>query len=189
METNPMKNYLKLVLAGAALIGMALTSAAHAYHKSVVHDARGEMVCTERGDCVRTMWETDTDECTHVAHDAFAVFFDFGSAALNSKAQNEVSALANSLKAKGDALVGVRIVGFADRIGNASANEKLSKRRADAVRRFLVTKGVKNAKVLETRWFGNSVATASCSANMKKSALIKCLQPDRRVEIEIDYTK
>lgn len=182
-----MKNSLKLVLTGAALIGMALTSAAHADHKSVVHDARGDMVCTSRGDCVRTMWQASTDECEKITHEAFAVFFDFGSSAINCKAQREISALADKLKAKGDSLVGVRIVGFADRIGNPSANEKLSKRRADVVRRFLVAKGVKNAKVLETRWFGNSVTATTCPAKMGKAALIKCLQPDRRVEIEVDY--
>ncbi len=184
-----MKNSVKLILAGVALVGMAVTSmAAHADSKSVVRDARGAMVGTAPGNCVRTIWTTSADECKFMANDAFAVYFDFGNASLNKKARREVAALARSLKAKGAKLQGVRVVGFADRIGNAAANEKLSKRRADAVRRYLVSKGVKNAKVLETRWFGDSVTTTLCSADMKKSALIKCLAPDRRVEIEVDYT-
>lgn len=183
-----MKNSVKLILAGVALIGMAVTSVAHANHKSVVRDSHGEMVCTVAGDCVRTMWLTNANECKKMINDAFAVYFDFGSSALNQKARREIAALARSLKAKGGKLLGVRVVGFADRIGNAAANEKLSKRRADKVRGYLLSKGVKNAKVLETRWFGDSVTTTLCSADMKKSALVKCLQPDRRVEIEIDYS-
>ena len=133
------------------------------------------------------MWLTSNDDCISMASDTFAVYFDFGSALLNKKARSEVSALAETLKAKGDNLTGVRVVGFADRVGSAAANEKLSKRRADAVRNFLFSNGVKNAKVLETRWFGDSVTTTLCPKGMPKAALIKCLQPDRRVEIEIDY--
>lgn len=184
-----MKNSVKLILAGVALIGLAVTSVAHATQKSVVRDVRGSSVYTVPGNCVRTTWDGNAHGCKRFISDAFAVYFDFGSANLNAKGKREVSALAKSLKARGNELLGVRVVGFADRIGNAAANEKLSKRRADAVRHYLVAKGVKNAKVLETRWFGDSVTTTLCSADMKKSALIKCLQPDRRVEIEVDFTQ
>ncbi len=67
-----------------------------------------------------------------------------------------LDALATDIKAKGNSVVAVRVAGYADRIGSATANEKLSKKRADAVRKYLVSKGVVNAQVVETRWFGDS---------------------------------
>ena len=76
----------------------------------------------------------------------------------------------------------VIVVGHSDRLGHTNFNKKLSKRRADAVVKYLKTKS--NA---EFRSYGvgsliPSGKTYSCNGNRK--ALINCLSPDRRVEIE-----
>jgi len=71
-------------------------------------------------------------------------------------------------------------------MGGAVYNETLSKKRAVAVRKYLVCKGIVNAQVVETRWFGDSVPATSCPKDMPRKDLIVCLQKDRRVEVEID---
>jgi len=55
------------------------------------------------------------------------------------------------------------------------------------VRDYLVAKGIVNTDVAETRWYGASMPTASCPNDLPRSALIDCLQKDRRVEVEINY--
>lgn len=76
----------------------------------------------------------------------------------------------------------VIVVGHSDRLGHTNFNKKLSKKRADAVVKYLKTKS--NA---EFRSYGAgslipSGKTYSCDG--KRKALINCLSPDRRVEIE-----
>lgn len=181
-----MKNSVKLFLAGTFLLGLAVATVAQAANLDVVRDSRGAMVCTKGADCVRSMWTNSYDECQGMALGTKTVYFGFGRSALSAQGKKMLNVLASNIKARGDDVVGVRIIGFADRIGNAAANEKLSKRRADRVRRYLVSKGIMNAQVLETRWFGDSVTTTLCPNTMPKKLLVQCLQPDRRVEIEID---
>ncbi len=80
------------------------------------------------------------------------------------------------------------VTGYADRIGSASYNQKLSQRRADAVKAFLVEQGVDGSRI-ETLARGEADPVVSCSnvkgkANRKNKALIACLQPNRRIVLE-----
>lgn len=187
-----MKNSLKLMLAGAALVVGLAASAAQANNHDVVRDSNGNKVKVESGDCLRTMWLNSFDECTSdapakVVRDTKSVYFAFGKSALTAEGKKALNALAAEIKAKGAAVTGVRVAGFADQMGDVAFNEKLSKKRADAVRKYLVSKGVVNAQVVETRWFGASVPSTKCPKDMPRAKKIKCLQPDRRVDVEIDY--
>lgn len=186
-----MKNSLKLVLAAAALIVGVGLSAANAKVLDVVLDSNGNPIHTASGDCLRANQEGGKSACPggayDVARDTESVYFVFGQSGLTKEGKKTLDALVAKVKAKGGSVLGIRIAGFADRIGNAAANEKLSKKRADKVRRYLLSKGVANAQVVETRWFGDSVAATQCPKGLSKAKLIKCLQPDRRVDIEIDF--
>ena len=75
-------------------------------------------------------------------------------------------------------------VGHADRLGSNDYNQKLSEKRADAVRAYLVSKGVEQSKV-ETLGFGKTLPVKACPDQKDRKQLIECLQPDRRVEIEV----
>lgn len=83
----------------------------------------------------------------------------------------------------------VVVVGHADRIGNDAYNQKLSERRAAAVKAYLVKKGVPSDKIrTEGRGESESVTGDACNKTRGK-ALISCLQPDRRVDVSVSGTK
>ena len=73
--------------------------------------------------------------------------------------------------------------GHADRIGSPQYNQKLSERRAEAVRAYLVSKGADASKV-ETLGFGKTLPVKSCPQQPRKQ-LIECLAPNRRVVVEL----
>jgi outer membrane protein OmpA-like peptidoglycan-associated protein len=74
--------------------------------------------------------------------------------------------------------------GFADDIGTARYNDRLSRERAEALRGYLVAKGADPAKI-EVRALGSAAPRASCPADLEREALLACLAPNRRVEIDI----
>lgn len=82
----------------------------------------------------------------------------------------------------------ISVTGHTDRIGPAAYNLKLSSQRADAVSSYLVTSGgVPAAKIAAKGVSGANPVTqpGDCPAKLAKPALITCLQPDRRVEIQV----
>jgi OOP family OmpA-OmpF porin len=81
----------------------------------------------------------------------------------------------------------ININGHTDRIGSAQYNQKLSERRANAVKAYLVSKGVDGSKI-ETYGFGKTLPVKSCPDQRDRKALIACLEPNRRVEVEVQGT-
>jgi len=77
--------------------------------------------------------------------------------------------------------------GHADRLGSSEYNQKLSEKRADAVRAYLVSKGVGADKV-ETLGFGKTLPVKSCPDQKERKGLIECLSPNRRVVVEVQGT-
>lgn len=69
---------------------------------------------------------------------------------------------------------------------------KLSTRRAEAVKTYLVeSAGIPADKIAATGINGSEPVTKpeDCKGNKVSKALIACLQPDRRVEVEVSGTK
>jgi OOP family OmpA-OmpF porin len=81
----------------------------------------------------------------------------------------------------------VTVNGHTDRLGSQPYNQKLSERRAEAVRAYLVSRGVDASKV-KSQGHGMTMPVKACDQKDRK-ALIACLAPNRRVEIEINGTK
>lgn len=76
----------------------------------------------------------------------------------------------------------ITITGFTDRIGPAAHNQKLSERRAQAVHDYLVSKGMRD-EAIDARGLGPANPVVTCEGE-RGSALIDCLAPNRRTEIE-----
>ena len=81
----------------------------------------------------------------------------------------------------------INVNGHADRLGSAPYNQKLSERRAEAVKAYLVSKGVSNDSV-EIFGFGKTLPSKACPDQKDRKALIECLAPNRRVVVEIQGT-
>jgi len=80
-------------------------------------------------------------------------------------------------------------VGHADRIGPNQYNEKLSAERAEAVKQYLAQKGIEQQRVRSEGRGENQPVTGDQCKGQKGAKLISCLQPDRRVEIEVRGTR
>jgi outer membrane protein OmpA-like peptidoglycan-associated protein len=79
-------------------------------------------------------------------------------------------------------ITGIMISGYTDRLGSDAYNLKLSQRRADAVKAYLVGKGVA-ANHLIAIGKGEANPVVQCTETAR-AALIACLEPNRRVEVE-----
>jgi OOP family OmpA-OmpF porin len=107
--------------------------------------------------------------------------FGFNSATL-SMPQPKLDEIAAALQAD-PSITDVDVVGYADRLGSKKYNLKLSQRRAESVRDYLVSKGV-DGKRLKATGKGSENPVATCEGIKKRAELIKCLEPNRRVEVE-----
>jgi OOP family OmpA-OmpF porin len=121
-----------------------------------------------------------------VAADAL---FDFDKAILRPEGKKKLDEVA--AKSKEIKLEVILAVGHTDRFGSLAHNMKLSDRRAAAVKSYLVSKGV-DANRIYTEGKGpkNPVTKPDqCPGKKATKAVIQCLQPDRRVDIELIGTK
>ena len=84
-------------------------------------------------------------------------------------------------KTKGIALEVIIAVGHTDNIGSAAYNQALSERRANAVKEYLVSKGIeKNRVYTEGKGLKNPIASNSTAEGRAKN---------RRTEIEVVGTR
>jgi OOP family OmpA-OmpF porin len=79
----------------------------------------------------------------------------------------------------------VLVNGHTDRIGTQQYNQRLSEKRAEAVKTYLVSKGVPADKIQATGYGKTSPVKFGCDDKLKRKQLIECLAPNRRVVIEV----
>ncbi|MEJ7687874.1 MAG: OmpA family protein [Variovorax sp.] len=117
-----------------------------------------------------------------LAADALFAFGRSGPADLRAQGRRDLDALAASLRGftKIDTL---RITGHTDRLGSTALNDRLSLARAMTVRDHLVRNGVP-ANGIEVRGRGKTEPKVHCNRK-NHQALIDCLAPNRRVDIEV----
>ncbi len=76
------------------------------------------------------------------------------------------------------------VVGHTDYLGDDAYNQGLSERRAATVVQYLVSRGVNSAN-LKASGMGETKPIKQCNSGMERNALKDCLQPNRRVSLQI----
>jgi OOP family OmpA-OmpF porin len=86
----------------------------------------------------------------------------------------------------------IMVEGHTDRLGSNAYNQKLSLERADAVKAYLVSNARLDGARINTVGKGETMPVTKaddCKGNKASPKLIACLQPDRRVDIEVTGTR
>ncbi|EOW2921877.1 porin OmpA [Escherichia coli] len=118
------------------------------------------------------------------------VLFNFNKATLKPEGQAALDQLYSQLSNLDPKDGSVVVLGYTDRIGSDAYNQGLSERRAQSVVDYLISKGIPADKI-SARGMGesNPVTGNTCDNVKQRAALIDCLAPDRRVEIEVKGIK
>src|SRR5690625_3135027 len=106
--------------------------------------------------------------------------FAFDSATLSAAGHQAVQDIASQIKAA-DGVEAITVVGYTDRLGSESYNQRLSQDRAEAVRGALINAGL-SATTINAYGMGPADPVVHCDQS-DQNALIACLAPNRRVEI------
>jgi OOP family OmpA-OmpF porin len=112
--------------------------------------------------------------------------FGFDQYSLQSDGKQALDKLLQELK--GVNVDAVQVTGHTDRLGAAAYNAKLSTRRAEAVRNYLVQVGGMPANLVTATGVGSAQPETSandCKGMKASQALITCLRVDRRVEVQV----
>jgi OOP family OmpA-OmpF porin len=83
----------------------------------------------------------------------------------------------------------VTVTGHTDRIGKPAYNQKLSEQRANAVKDYLVSQNLQANSIVAKGMGETQPETTNCVGNKATPKLIACLQPDRRVDVEMTGSK
>lgn len=110
--------------------------------------------------------------------------FEFNRAALNPGVRAKIDAdVLPKLKDFAEVRY-INVNGHSDLLGSPAYNQQLSEKRAAAVRDYLVAQGA-SADKIEIYGFGKTLPVKSCSEEKGRRAMIECLAPNRRVQIEV----
>ncbi len=114
--------------------------------------------------------------------------FAFNQSVLKPEGKAMLDDLVRELKgAQYDAVL---VTGHTDRFGRTEYNQKLSERRANAVRDYLVSRGIPADRIKAAgKGKAQPVTKAGDCPGGRTAKVIACLQPDRRVDVEVTGTK
>jgi len=103
------------------------------------------------------------------------VYFDFGKATLKPSSYKALDNLVELLKLKRTMVI--EVAGHTDDIGSYESNMELSRKRAEAVRSYLISKGIEPERVI-AKGYGSTQPVAPNDSDENR-------QKNRRVEIRI----
>lgn len=103
------------------------------------------------------------------------VFFDSGKATLRAESNKELNELAEYMNLQKTLVI--EIAGHTDNVGTAESNLKLSEERANAVKQYLVKKGIATERI-QAKGYGDTQPVADNSTAAGK-------QKNRRTEVHV----
>lgn len=124
-------------------------------------------------------------ERTNLNADALFAFGESGAQYMLPQGKRELDELASTLRdyqQMGESRV--VITGHTDRKGDAAYNMNLSTQRAITVANYLANQGV-NPSTISANGAGETQPITQCSTALPRQQEIDCLQPDRRVTIDV----
>lgn len=114
--------------------------------------------------------------------------FAFDKAIIKPEGKTMLNDLASQLN--GATYDTIMVTGHADRFGSDAYNQRLSTRRANAVKDYLVSQNIPANRISAQGKGETEPVTKPGECKGAKSAkVIACLQPDRRVDVEMTGTK
>ncbi len=117
-----------------------------------------------------------------------STLFDFDKSELRTEGENILDGLVRDMADLNYEVV--IVTGHTDRIGTRTYNLALSRRRAETVRSYLVQAGVPNQRITATGVNSDEPVTSPRQCSGPVSDTLKaCLQPDRRVVVEVTGTQ
>ncbi|MDY6467129.1 OmpA family protein [Acinetobacter faecalis] len=127
------------------------------------------------------VYETETIQLSADA------LFKFDKARINDllpKGKLELDTLIAKLKSHYGIVKQINITGHTDRLGSEQYNLKLGMERAETIRSYLLSKGIQTDFNISSKGKLQPVTT-NCTDIKGREALKACLQPDRRVSLDI----
>lgn len=165
----------------------------HDFHLSVSDDGKPiisndtqSMVCRVEGETKKPI--TTNVPKTLTINLSADTLFKFDGSSLNDllpKGRHEVQDVALKIANGFVSVNQIKLVGHTDRLGSDDYNQKLGQSRAETIRQLLIQYGV-SEKIISASSVGESQpVTNGCHENISRDELKACLQPDRRVTVEI----
>lgn len=121
------------------------------------------------------------DKLKNIGFDLSPIYFDFNSSKLTDNALSILNRNIDVLKA--NVQLKVDVVGHTDSRGNADYNKRLSQARANAVKEFLVYKGIARNRIITIKGKGEAELVNNCNDNTNCDDAMH--QQNRRVEFII----
>lgn len=171
---------MKKQLIIAALAGLFATSSAVAATDSLI-DRQGDFVKDRQGECV--LVKDGVPGCGVVIQDltfSADTFFDFDKSTLRPQGRELLNKVAAELVKNENGVKSIQLTGFTDSVGSAAYNQKLSLRRADSVRDYLIERGV-SPSLITAQGEGISYTFDNATAEGRAK--------NRRVDVKIEAVR
>jgi OOP family OmpA-OmpF porin len=111
--------------------------------------------------------------------------FDFDNTVVKGKNNKVLDEIAAKIKDHDDVEF-ILVTGYTDIIGTDAYNQKLSERRADAVKKYLASHGIKDVRI-KSVGKGESEQVVDCKGVKGNKQIIECLAPNRRVVVDATH--
>ena len=173
-----MNQITKTLLLTALAAGLSSQAAARDVH---------HRWCAEEAPVTQPVVASPQVERINLSADALFRFNQSGAADMLPEGKATLDRLAENLVSRQAHIDSITLTGHTDRLGSEQYNYNLGLRRAQTVKDYLQGKGVQAPISVASAGESQPVTTA-CTGTRATAALKACLQPDRRVTVDISGT-